>query len=75
MEKFGAFWCNKGGQKPDPGVTTGNAQEEACVRRTVTDNLIVLGEGLDVQAWGESPGDSSSALQKERKEGEDSWQR
>ena len=32
MEEFEALWSDKGSQEPDPGVSTGDAKEEANVR-------------------------------------------
>lgn len=48
MEEFGALWSNKGSQEPDPGVSTGDAKEEANVRCAVKEDLVILSERLDV---------------------------
>lgn len=48
MEKFRALWSNKGSHEPDPGVSPGNAKEEANMRCTVKEDIVILSEGLDV---------------------------
>lgn len=56
MEEFGALWSNNRNQEPDPGVSTGDAKEEANVICAVKEDLVILRERLYVGTSGERQG-------------------